>query len=643
MSGLRIQVFERAEVVHTAECPGPVELGRQAEGEPPPYSTSREGNRSRVVVARLDEKAVSRRFVTVDPLDGERARVTNLTRNVPVNVLEGSPLGPGESRELSLPFFLGISERKVGVQSLGSPPAPPPRSSVVAAPAPRLAPARTSGLRLTDGDASPLQTLADVSLPPGAAIATGRHRRALTAPADEEQNESMVRWIQAAMDVLQSAGNSEEFFDKAAAALVELVGLDVGQVLLHRDGAWHLQAQKVAPRAYLGDERQASRRVLNHILAEKRPVWQVPSGGAPGGSLLGLNAVVAAPILDKAGAVLGVLYGDRQARGLGAGLPPISKLEALLVELLAGGVAAGLARIEQEQAELLRQKKLMVYARELQIGRDIQAGFLPETLPRPAGWEVVGHFQPAREVAGDFYDVFPISANHVALVIADVCDKGVGASLFMALTRSLIRAFSSQTQMAVLMGAADRPTADASTPAVMSRSPRRAGLIGDLLTLLTVESANRYITGNHAKSCMFVTLCVCLLDTSTGDLTCVNAGHEPPAIIGPSGEIRAKIDSTGPAVGLIPDAVFDIANVRLEPGDTLLMYTDGVTDARDPAGKSFSTPRFLSLLQEAAPSATSLIERLVSELRAHIGTADQFDDITLLAVRREPGTTPKVP
>src|SRR5262249_48841201 len=180
-----------------------------------------------------------------------------------------------------------------------------------------------------------------------------------------------------------------------------------------------------------------SRHVLSRVLAEKRTFWQVPTDAAPQGSLRGINAVVAAPILDKSGGVIGALYGDRQARDLRAGRAPITKPEAMLVELLARG-GAGAARIEQEQAELQRQKKFLLYERELQIGRNIQVGFLPETLPQLAGWEVVAHFQPARDVGGDFYDVFPLSANHLTLVVADVCDKGVGAALFMALFRSLI-------------------------------------------------------------------------------------------------------------------------------------------------------------------------------------------------------------
>jgi sigma-B regulation protein RsbU (phosphoserine phosphatase) len=370
-------------------------------------------------------------------------------------------------------------------------------------------------------------------------------------------------------------------------------------------------------------------------LAEKRTFWQVPTEAGPGGSLQGINAVVAAPILDKGGGVIGALYGDRPARDPRAGRPPITKQEALLVELLAGGVAAGVARIEQEQAELQRQHKVLLYERELQIGRTIQTGFLPETLPQPAGWEVVAHFQPARDVAGDFYDVFPLSANHLTLVVADVCDKGVGAALFMALFRSLIRAFCLQTALKVLMGVAAEESPYPSAVAVLPRSHRRAGLFGNLIALLAVELTNRYVTGNHASAYMFATVFLGILDTITGELAYVNAGHDPPTVIGPGG-VKTRLEPTGPVVGLTPEAVYDLGQTRLERGEILLMHTDGVTDARSPAGKPFSEKRLLSILEQSTPSAGALIDRLNAELRSHIGGGEQFDDITLLAVRGQP-------
>jgi sigma-B regulation protein RsbU (phosphoserine phosphatase) len=629
MPGLRIHVYLNQQLVHSAECPGLVELGRQAEGEGGPYLTRQEGNRHRIVVARLDEVHVPRRYLTVQPLAPGRVRLTNLNPRVSVSIVDGSPLDPGSSRDVPVPVFVVVGDRKLGIQQAEQAPAPLPMAPIAARPA----------LRLLEGDqATPLQTLAEATLPPGARLAAFRAERAggasLLVPPSEPHNETMIRWLQAAMDVLQSAASSSEFFDKAAASLVDLVGLDLGQVLLLQDGVWRLQAHKSAAREPLGDERQASRHVLSRMLAEKRTFWQVPSTATPQGSLAGVNAVVAAPILDRTGAVIGALYGDRQARGVRAGLAPITRQEALLVELLAGGVAAGVARLEQEQAELQRQKKFLLYEHELQIGRQIQVGFLPETLPQPAGWEVVAHFQPARDVAGDFYDVFPLSGDRVVLVMADVCDKGVGAALFMALFRSLIRAFCMGSPLGAHISVASGEPTQRPAGTVLPASQRRAALMADLIALLGVEHTNRYVTSNHANAFMFATLFLGVLDTATGSLSYVNAGHEPPTIVGPQG-VKTRLEPTGPAVGLMPEASFDLGKMQLERGDVLVMHTDGVTDARDPAGQSFTERRFLSLLAASAPAA-DLIDRLVTAVRSHIASADQFDDITLLAVRWAP-------
>jgi sigma-B regulation protein RsbU (phosphoserine phosphatase) len=624
MPGLRIQVYDGQRLVYSVDCPGAVELGRQAENEGGPYLLRQEGNRWRLVVAPLDEVHVSRRYLTAEALAGGRVRITSLGR-APLELLEGGPLTPGASREMSMPVFLALGDKKIGIQAADAAPAAPPQ------PAPRHEAAHPAALRLPEGDPGPpLQTLAQATLPPGSVL-LGRQAH-LVPPAPDE---TMIRWLQEAMDVLQSAASSADFFEKAAAALVDLVGLDTGQVLLFQDGAWRLQAQRVASHSRGGDERQASRHVLSRLVAEKRTLWQVPADAAPQGSLRGINAVVAAPILDRSGGVIGALYGDRQARDPRAGRPPITKLEALLVELLAGGVAAGVARIGQEQAELQRQHKFMLYERELQIGRNIQSGFLPETLPQPAGWEVVAHFQPARAVGGDFYDVFPLSANHLTLVVADVCDKGVGAALFMALFRSLIRAFCLQTALKVLMGVATDESPYRPAEVVLPRNHRRAGLFGNLIGLLAVELTNKYVTSNHASANMFTTLFLGILDTMTGELAYVNAGHDPPTVIGPRG-VKTRLEPTGPAVGITPEATYDLGRTRLERGEILLMHTDGVTDARSPAGKPFSEKRFLSILEQSTPSAGALIDRLNSELQSHIDDGEQFDDITLLAVRGQP-------
>ncbi len=255
--------------------------------------------------------------------------------------------------------------------------------------------------------------------------------------------------------------------------------------------------------------------------------------------------------------------------------------------------------------------------RELEIGRQIQADFFPTSLPKLPGWELESHFQAARHVAGDFYDVFTLGEEKkVGLVVADVCDKGVGAALFMALFRSSIR---------VLSGTAhSEEHLQINNP---STGPHK-------ILLKTIQSVNNYISITHEKAGMFATIFYAILDPATGTLAYINGGHEPPVVIG-SGGIKSYLNPTGPAVGLYPDLEFKAQTVNLEPQDSLVVYTDGVTDARSKSGESFSKERLLELLAETSLSATDLIGSLKNRINAHILGENQFDDITILVLRRK--------
>ncbi len=265
--------------------------------------------------------------------------------------------------------------------------------------------------------------------------------------------------------------------------------------------------------------------------------------------------------------------------------------------------------------------------RELEIGREIQASFLPPTLPQPPGWEIAVHFRAARQVAGDFYDVFPLDdEGGMGLVVADVCDKGVGAALFMALMRTLLRALAMGG--VPLDGHPSLPTSGAGLP-----DKGNAGVDRALVVRNAVLRTNHYITQTHAAANMFATLLLAALDPSDGKLTYINAGQEPPLVIGPAG-VKARLAATGMAVGILPEADFRVEQVALEPGDVLLAFTDGVPDALSPAGERFGRERMLSLLSPAPSSAQELLDRIQDALSAHMGDAAPFDDVTILAVRR---------
>ena len=287
-------------------------------------------------------------------------------------------------------------------------------------------------------------------------------------------------------------------------------------------------------------------------------------------------------------------------------------------------VTAGQLGLALESAKLY--SKLDEYSRaldaELEKGKQIQKEFLPRELPRLPGWDIAACFHPARQVAGDFYDAFVLPNGCLAVVIGDVCDKGIGSALFMALIRSLIRVFTGKISLSgVSISAGDRPAT--------------AEVDVEVETALgAVTSTNEYMAKEHGDQGMFATLCLGIINPQTGLLAYVNAGHLPQAIIGKSG-IRTFLSATGSSVGIDSGSRYRSAVARLEPGEVLLGYTDGVTEAMSPDEVLYTKERFFSLLEKPASSAPELIERVKADLFSHIRHAPQSDDITMIAVHRK--------
>jgi serine phosphatase RsbU (regulator of sigma subunit) len=271
------------------------------------------------------------------------------------------------------------------------------------------------------------------------------------------------------------------------------------------------------------------------------------------------------------------------------------------------------AGLEKKRLHDLEQRYLLSLERELEIGREIQADFLPAEIIQPQGWRIRAHFQAAREVAGDFYDVFDISPGQLGLLLGDVTDKGVGAALYMALYRSLLRATLLADQLN------DEEGDDCRAPE-------------DCL-LRAVRLVNRYICRFHG-SAMFATLFFAVLDTYGGRVCYVNAGHDSPYVLR-NHEIIRKVEPSGPVVGAFEEAEYKIETFVLEPGDQLVLYSDGIPDAQNDAGEMFGAQRLRELLQERRDEPRTCFDTVLAEVKAHIGDAVQFDDITLMVVERK--------
>ena len=298
---------------------------------------------------------------------------------------------------------------------------------------------------------------------------------------------------------------------------------------------------------------------------------------------------------------------------MGIIFPLIRPLLILLCAL--GFLLVGLG-IEKAILFAKTERAQRIAERELEIGREIQTGFFPMALPQPEGWKLAIHFQAARHVAGDFYDAFTLGTEKkIGVVIADVCDKGVGAALFMALFRSFIRVLSGSAHSD---GHLETTNGETNPKKILRR---------------TIQAINNYISITHEQAGMFATVFYGILDPPTGRLSYINGGHEPPVIIGQQG-IKVILNPTGPAVGLYPNNEFKVRTAILEPGDTLLVYTDGVTDARNKAGDAFTKKLLMKLLADPTPTAEELIDKIKTQLNEYISGENQFDDITIMVLQR---------
>lgn len=234
----------------------------------------------------------------------------------------------------------------------------------------------------------------------------------------------------------------------------------------------------------------------------------------------------------------------------------------------------------------------------------IQADILPEDPPPMQGWDIAARLVPARETSGDFYDFIPISEHKLGMVVADVTDKGMGAALFMALTSTLIRTY-----------AVRYPT----------------------LPAIALSAVSERILSD-TRGGMFVTTFYGILEPHTGRLLYANAGH-PAGVLIRSRRGKELIDllrPTGMALGVSDDARWRQKEARMIPGDVLVLYTDGITEANNPNGVFFEEDRLIeTILQNADNSAQEILDALIEAVQRFIGPVPRQDDIAMIVVRRE--------
>lgn len=269
--------------------------------------------------------------------------------------------------------------------------------------------------------------------------------------------------------------------------------------------------------------------------------------------------------------------------------------------------------LEKKRLRDIEHLYLKSMERELEIGSEIQQGFLPAELPKVAPWEIAAYFKAAREVAGDFYDAFLLPDGNLLCVIGDVCDKGVGAALFMTLFRTLIRVTTSR-DISFIEG-------DMKALSPMERLRN------------SILFTNNYIADTHGDTSMFATIFICIFNPQNNTLTYMNCGHEFPFLVKSENSVIA-LPTTGPAVGLFLGANFSVREIAFERNDLLLAFTDGVSDAINSDDLYFGEERLLEILRLGNDNPAELIKKINEVLQHFIGAETQFDDITLLAVKR---------
>jgi len=341
---------------------------------------------------------------------------------------------------------------------------------------------------------------------------------------------------------------------------------------------------------------QVSRSVIERVATDGRPILSSDAQQDDRFSMrqsivsLGLRSILCAPLIVR-DQITGVIYVDSRLR---AGIFTPADLELLTAIATSAAIALENARLYLAAIEKGRLE------RELQMARDLQYGLLPQELPVLPGWEFAVRWQPAREVAGDFYDFVHTRDGRLGLLVADVADKGMAAAIFMALARSILRA----------------SLANASSPA--------GG----------IAAANRLIC-QDATGGMFVTLFYSEVDAS-GQLTYVNAGHNPAILRDGQRRVCVELAGTGPLLGVDEHASFRQETLQLGAGDFVLLYTDGVTEAvcDCAADACFGEERLRDSVQGQTGSASAVLDALSQALKEFMGPAPPFDDVTMVGIKR---------
>jgi phosphoserine phosphatase RsbU/P len=303
------------------------------------------------------------------------------------------------------------------------------------------------------------------------------------------------------------------------------------------------------------------------------------------------HSLMCVPLRDSQGQVIGVLQALNRRNGSGFGETDIPLFTAF-----ADQAAIAIEKSWLHEAQLAKQR----IEQQLALARDIQQGFWPGAVPAYESVALAGKSRPAAEVGGDYYDIVPLDTDHCALIVADVSGKGLPAAMIMAAVRGALRA---QIESAVPM---EQVTA----------------------------ALNRMLVRDTPAG-KFVSLFWGILDIRSLWFKYINAGHNPPLLFsGQTGEV-SRLEEGGAVLGVVASLPYAGGSVRLESGDTLVMFTDGITEAQNAAEEMYGEERLTAMVREAPAgcNASELLEMIDQEVVLFAGSEPQYDDCTLVLAR----------
>jgi serine phosphatase RsbU (regulator of sigma subunit) len=356
-----------------------------------------------------------------------------------------------------------------------------------------------------------------------------------------------------------------------------------------------LEGDALVPKAYKGDGFRISSGVRDRVLNEKTSILvrdaQLDDAFKGRMSIVEqkVHTMMAVPLQTK-DRIIGLIYVDSPFV-----LREFTKDDLNLLSVM-GHIAA--IRVENVRlAEIEETERIML--RDLSQAAEIQRRMLPAQAPEMAGADLAGFNAACRTVGGDYYDFFPFPDGRIAMALGDVSGKGMPASLMMMALHARVQ--------------------------VLAEDP------GNLAAFMT--RLNK-ATCAQCPSNRFITFFFCVLDPATGELTFANAGHNPPILVRASGEAQ-MLEGGGPVLGILPAASYGEQRVHLDPGDMLVLYSDGVTEANNAAYDEYGEGRFIEVLKRyrEAP-ATAIVEAVTCDLTEFAAGAPQADDITLVVAKR---------